>query len=121
MKLSFLLFASSFLLSSSPAAAAAAFRPTQIPVDSLLDDQAFTQSQNSFWDALSQVGMLSITNIQGLDPKETMKSLHPASPHPPPVKLRSFKMAHIASPLLHTLFQVQEACKTLLSLMMRKI
>jgi hypothetical protein len=77
MKLSFLLFASSFLLSSSPAAAAAAFRPTQIPLDSLLDDQAFTQSQDSFWDALSQVGMVSITNIQGFDPKETMKSLHP--------------------------------------------
>jgi hypothetical protein len=76
MKLSFLAFASSFLLSSS-AAAAAAFRPTQIPLDSLLEDEVFARTQDSFWDALSQVGMVSITNIQGLDPKETMKSLHP--------------------------------------------
>jgi hypothetical protein len=77
MKLSFHVFASSFLLSSLAAVGAAAFRPTQIPLDSLLDDQAFAHSQDSFWDALAQVGMISITGIQGLDPKETMKSLHP--------------------------------------------
>lgn len=52
-------------------------KPHRFPFDSLIDDRAFETARSSLWNALTQVGMVSITNIQGLNKNDMLTTFQP--------------------------------------------
>jgi hypothetical protein len=55
------------------------FQPHKVSLEALVDDDAFENARDSLWDALTQVGMVSITGIKGLNKKEVLSSLNPCA------------------------------------------
>jgi hypothetical protein len=77
-------FASVVLVCMSSASAAvsptgATFRPYRVDFADLADDDSFRGVRTSFMDALSHVGMVSVTNIPFTSKHETFLSLHKCS------------------------------------------
>lgn len=57
------------------------FQPHRISFEALTQDLKFESARGSFLEALSQVGMVSITNIQGLNKNDMLSALQQCAKH----------------------------------------